>query len=295
MQIQYIDRATGNRLTESPPAEGLLRFLYDHPLGRTALLPLVKRKFISEWYGRRMNAPASRRRIEAFVDQLGIDMSESLRPVADFTSFNDFFYRKLKPEARPIGTGFVSPGDGRLLAFAEVTQVQEFFVKGRAFTLAEFLADEALAARYAGGTMLILRLAPNDYHRYHFPWAGVPAESRQINGSLYSVSPYALAGNFTRVFCENKRACCSLATEALGQVLLLPIGATMVGSMVDTYTPGASIAKGDEMGYFAFGGSTVVVLLEPGKLVVAEDLLANTAAGLETFVRMGENIGHPRT
>ena len=291
LQIQFIDRKTGEKCTESPPAEGLLKFLYDNPVGKNTLLPLVKRKFISELYGRRMDAPKSTKKIPAFVEDLNIDMTESRRPIEAFSSFNDFFYRKLKPGVRPIGTGFVSPGDGRLLAFQNLADLPHFFVKGRQFSLSEFLADEQLADQYQNGILLILRLAPNDYHRYHFPYAGVPSEVQKIKGSLYSVSPYAIAGNFAKVFCGNKREYCLLNTSDKGRMILAPIGATMVGSIIETYTPDEPVKKGDEMGYFAFGGSTVVVIAEKGKLTIDADILENTANGLETFVRMGETIG----
>ena len=218
-------------------------------------------------------------------------MSESKKPVEEFRSFNDFFYRELVPEARPIGEGFISPGDGRLLAFEKVSEVNSFFVKGRRFTLAEFLADKALAKTYENATLLILRLAPNDYHRFHFPWEGTPTAAQQIKGSYYSVSPYALAGNFTRVFCENKREFCLLKTEEKGDILLAPIGATMVGGIVETYLPEQRVDKGAEMGYFKFGGSTVLILVDSDKIKIDPDILQNTRSKLETYVKMGEQIG----
>lgn len=291
MAIQYIDRHTGKTITETPPAEGMLKFLYDNPLGKLTLLPLVKRKFVSSIYGGRMDKPASTSKIEGFVDQLGIDMSESIKQIGEFSSFNDFFYRKLKPNARPLAEGIISPGDGRLLAFERIDQVNDFFVKGRRFTLKDFLADQALADKYADGSMLILRLAPNDYHRYHFPWDGKATASKLIKGSYYSVSPYALASNFTKVFCENKREYCSLQTPDKGDILLAPVGATMVGSIISTYQPNTSLHKGDEMGYFAFGGSTVVILFESNSITIDQDLIKNTAAGMETYIKMGERIG----
>lgn len=238
-----------------------------------------------------MDRPSSIKRIQAFVDQLGIDMSESKRSVAEFTSFNDFFYRELLAEARPIGEGFISPGDGRLLAFEKVSEVNSFFVKGRQFTLAKFLANKGLAKSYEQATMLILRLAPNDYHRFHFPWQGTPSDIRKIKGSYYSVSPYALAGNFTRVFCENKREFCVLKTKEKGDILLAPIGATMVGGIVETYLPGQQVEKGAEMGYFKFGGSTVLILVDSDKIKIDPDILHNTRSKLETYVKMGERIG----
>lgn len=290
MAIQYIDRKSGELLTENPPAEGLLKFLYTHPFGKTAFLPLVKRKFISDWYGKRMDKPSSKKRIQSFVNEFDIDLNEAEKSINEFTSFNDFFYRKLKPAARKIEDGFISPGDGRLLAFENVADVNEFYVKGRKFTMNEFLSDAALAQKYQNASMFILRLAPNDYHRYHFPCNGIPSEMRKIKGRYFSVSPYALAQNFTQVFCENKREICTLQTKDKGDMLIIPVGATMVGSMVSTFNPNQKITKGDEMGYFAFGGSTIVVLIDKNYIKINQDLLKNTQNKLETYVQMGEKI-----
>ncbi|WNJ20308.1 archaetidylserine decarboxylase [Pontibacter sp. G13] len=291
MQITYIDRHTGEIKHENPPAEGLLNALYHNPFGKMALLPLVKRKFISEFYGRSMKSPSSVNRIEEFVQKMGIDMSESLKPIDAFGSFNEFFHRELKPEARPIGSNLVSPGDGRLLAFESVKEIHNFFVKGREFTLPEFLDNEELAAKHQDDVLIILRLAPNDYHRFHFPYAGTPGPIQRIKGSYYSVSPYALAGNFTKVFCENKREYCLLDTPDKGEIVIAPVGATMVGSIIETYQPNRPVRKGDEMGYFEFGGSTIVMLVDRNKVSIDEDILANTRNKMETFVKMGETIG----
>lgn len=290
MKIQYIDRKTGNLISENPPGEFLLRFLYDNPFGKAAILPIAKRKFVTEFYGRRMNRPSSVDKIQDFVDSLGIDMSESKKAVSEFTSFNDFFYRELKPGVRPIGEGFVSPGDGKLIAFENLSEVHSFFVKGKKFTLRDFLQDPALAAKYEQGSMLILRLAPNDYHRFHFPYTGVPSDAKKIKGSYFSVSPIAVTRNFATVFVENKREYIRLKTEDKGEVILAPVGATMVGGIIETFTPGEAVEKGDEMGYFKFGGSTIVILTEPGALTIDDDLLDNTRNRMETAVKMGERI-----
>lgn len=291
MKIQYIDRKTGEIKLETPPAEGLLNFLYQNPLGKITLLPLVKRKFISALYGKKMDKKSSTKKIQPFVNELSIDMSESIKSVGEFTSFNDFFYRKLKSEARPIENGFVSPGDGRLLAFENCSEVNDFFIKGRRFTLSEFLSDNELANRFKSASMLILRLAPNDYHRFHFPCDGVPSDIIRIKGSYFSVSPYALASNFAKVFCENKREICLFNAKEKGEIAIIPVGATMVGSIIETYQANKVTQKGDEMGYFAFGGSTVVVLIDKDKIKIDADLLENTKNKMETFVKMGEKIG----
>lgn len=290
MKIEFIDRKSGEIRGENPPAEGLLKFLYQNPLGKWTLLSLVKRKFISAWYGRKMDNPKSKKRIQPFVDELNIDLSESVKSIDEFISFNDFFYRKLKSEARPIENHFVSPGDGRVLAFKNVSDVNQFYIKGRKFTLSEFLDDKQIENQFENGSMIILRLAPNDYHRFHFPTDGIPSEIKKINGNYFSVSPYALKSNFTKVFCENKREICVLKTQQYDKIALIPIGATMVGSIVETFEPNQPVKKGDEMGYFAFGGSTVVVLAQENCIKIDADILENTRNKMETFVKMGQKI-----
>ena len=291
MNIKFINRKTKELITETPPSEGLLKFLYDNPFGKTAVLPIAKRKLLSEFYGKRMYKAASTKKIKKFVEQLKIDMSESEKQISEFTSFNDFFYRKLKPNARPIENGFVSPGDGKILAFENISDVQNFFIKGRKFTLTRFLKNIELARKYQNASLIILRLAPNDYHRFHFPYGGIPSEVTKIKGSYFSVSPYALRKNFGKVFCENKREYCTLQTEDKGSILIAPVGATMVGSIIETYTSNEKVTKGDEMGYFAFGGSTIVLLVDKSAIKIDADILENTKNKLETAVNMGEKIG----
>lgn len=289
MQIKYIDRKSGKTIFETPPGEGFLKFLYHNPFGKLAILPIAKRKFLSSWYGKKMDKASSVKKIDGFVKSLDIDMNEALKPISEYTSFNDFFFRKLKPEARPIENGFVSPGDGKLLAFENIADIHNFFVKGRKFTLKEFLGNTQLADKYKNACLIILRLAPNDYHRYHFPYDGSPSKITKIKGDYFSVSPYALASNFTKVFCENKREFCQLSTEDKGDILIAPVGATMVGSIIETFTPNKAIKKGDEMGYFAFGGSTIVMLVN--NLKIDSDILQNTKNKIESGVKMGEKIG----
>lgn len=290
--IEYIDRKTGVLLRETVPGERWLKWLYHNPAGKLALDAVVKRKFLSQWYGWKMDAPASRERIPAFVESLGIDMDEATRSMDEYATFNEFFIRELKPDARPIDAApdtIVSPADGKVLAFEGIRGLDTFFAKGQSFSLRRFLNSGTLAEKYEGGTLLVFRLAPVDYHRFHFPADGRASGSTRINGSYYSVSPYAVKERLG-IYWENKREYCLLQTQRAGDILLCEVGATMVGSIVQSYSPGADVRKGQEKGWFKFGGSTVVVLLEKGKAQVDADIIANTGQGLETSIRMGERF-----
>ncbi len=216
-------------------------------------------------------------------------MQEYVKTADEFSSFNDFFYRELKLTVRKMEDGVVSPADGKVIAFESITEINKFYIKGRNFTIDEYPQDQALAKEYKNSSIFIIRLAPNDYHRFHFPYAGDVSKTVRIKGKYFSVSPYALVKDFTKVFCENKREYCILNTATKGKILLSPVGATMVGSIIETYKPG-SVKKGAEMGYFAFGGSTILMLIDKNKVKIDYDILKNTKNGFETYVRMGEKI-----
>ena len=137
--------------------------------------------------------------------------------------------------------------------------------------------------------MIVFRLAPPDYHRYHFPVSGkVPEANTKIDGDYYSVNPLALREK-AEIFWLNKREYGVIESPVFGNVVMVEVGATMVGSMLQSYS-GTSIKKGDEKGYFKFGGSTVVLLFEKDKIQIDQDLLLNTSNSLETTIKMGEQI-----
>jgi phosphatidylserine decarboxylase len=102
----------------------------------------------------------------------------------------------------------------------------------------------------------------------------------------------ALRGSL-KIFCENKREYCTLSTEEFGDILIVDVGATMVGSIIQTYEANSKVKKGDEKGYFAFGGSTLVLLFEKETITFDADLIENTKKGLETTVKVGEKIASP--
>ena len=175
----------------------------------------------------------------------------------------------------------------------DIANCDDFFIKGTRFDLSALLRDDSLAGRFAHGSMLISRLCPVDYHRFHFPCAGTPGAARLINGPLYSVSPIALRSRAS-ILWENKREITVLRTPALGDVLLLEVGATCVGSIVQTYTPNTPVEKGAEKGRFRFGGSCFITIFEPGKIQFSDDLIEHSKAGREVYARMGDVAAHAR-
>lgn len=288
--IIYINRKTGQQEKEIVKGPKTMRYIYNKPIGKFGLRLLFRRKIFSMYGGWVMNKSKSIKRIDLFLKENDMDMSQFVIPEGGFKNFNDFFYRKLLPNKRPIGKGLVSPADGKVVAFSTIDSCMDFYVKDCTFNLLTFLKDKDLAKKYEGGSMMVIRLAPADYHRFHFPADGIPSETKKIKGFYYSVSPIALKQNM-RIFLENKREYSTLQSKEFGDILLCDVGATLTGSIIQTYTPNQAVEKGQEKGHFAFGGSTVVVLFEKGKVTIDADLLENTKNGFETTVDMGETIG----
>lgn len=291
--IVFFNRRTGQLETERIYGEAWLRWIYGNPLGRLSLAAVVRRAWFSAWYGWRMNRPVSANRVLPFVVDYDLDAEEFTRPATAYRTFNEFFYRTLRPGARPIAPGAevaVLPADGRHLAYQDVDAADGFYIKGKKFTLAALLGSDELAREFAGGSMLISRLCPVDYHRFHFPVAGTPGEARLINGWLYSVSPLALRLN-PGYLVENKRMVTLIDSERFGRVAQLEVGATMVGAILQSYVPGRAVAKGDEKGMFAFGGSCVITLFARGRIVIDRDLVEHSAQQREVYARMGERLG----
>jgi phosphatidylserine decarboxylase len=291
--VEYFNRYTGKVETEEIYGENFLRWVYGNPLGKLSLEGLVKRAVFSQWYGGRMGAPESRSRVLPFIEKYRLNAEEFADSPDSYRTFNEFFYRKLKPGARPIvadQNAAVFPADGRHLGFHNIDQAEGFFVKGAKFTLEKLCGNRELANRYKGGAIVLSRLCPVDYHRYHFPVSGTPTKPTMINGALYSVNPIALRKNIN-FLTENKRAYTEIDSPEFGKVLMFEVGATCVGSFEYTFSPGAPMQKGSEKGYFKFGGSETITLFEPGRITLADDLVENSRMGRELYARMGDLMG----
>ncbi|HEY5260106.1 MAG TPA: archaetidylserine decarboxylase, partial [Rhabdochlamydiaceae bacterium] len=251
---------------------------------------------LSQFYGFLQKNSWSRRKVKPFIEKFHVDTKEFLEPVDSFTSFNDFFIRKLKLGARPLAKGSevaVLPADARYLAFQEIDKTDGFFVKGRRFSLEHMLQSQNLEKKYDRGSMLIARLCPTDYHRFHFPCECVPDAPKEIPGPLFSVNPIALK-RYVNIMAENKRAITALHTRQFGTILYIEVGATYVGSIHQTFTAGNSYAKGDEKGYFSFGGSSLVLLFEPNRIQFDQDLLDASLQKMEIQGLLGQSLGIAR-
>jgi phosphatidylserine decarboxylase len=291
--IRYYDRYDRTTKTEKIFGERWLRLAYDNPVGRFAVWLFVRRRLFSWYYGRKMNRRGSDMLIFKFVTDYDIDVTEFAKSAFDFRTFNEFFYRALKPESRPIAQGLglaVFPADGRHLAFPDVDRADGFYVKGSKFTLEELLGDTDLAGRFSGGSMLMSRLCPSDYHRFHFPVSGIPSESRLIKGSLYSVSPIALRRSINYLV-NNKRFVTLMEAPDFGAMAIIEVGATNVGSIVQSYVPGRPVVRGEEKGLFAFGGSCVITLFKNSRIMFDADIVRESEACIETYGRMGDRMG----
>ena len=287
------NRHTGTTETERVYGEAWLHRLYGNPLGKLTLHTLVKRALFSELYGRSMDQPNSAQKILPFIKEYGLKPEEFADSVESYRTFNEFFYRKLKPSARPIDPRpevTVLPADGRHLGFPDASKVTSIFAKGQSFDIPTLLADRELGERYARGTVICSRLCPVDYHRFHFPVSGLASAPVLTNGPLYSVNPFALRRHVNYLW-ENKRQRMSVDAGAFGLVTIIAIGATNVGTIVETYRPNTTVQKGEEKGYFRFGGSFLITLFEPGRIRLEADLIKAGETATEVYARVGSPLG----
>ncbi|KAF5250302.1 hypothetical protein FANTH_4502 [Fusarium anthophilum] len=255
-------------------------------------------KNLSVKQGKKFDDPASKDEIEKFIAFHGLDMSEVLLPLEEFNNFNEFFYRALKPGARPCSAPdnphiIVSPADCRSVVFNSITVATKIWVKGREFNMKRLLGDAYPedVSRFEGGALGIFRLAPQDYHRFHIPVDGVMGKPKTIEGEYYTVNPMAIRSALD-VYGENVRVLVPIDSEQHGRVMVICVGAMMVGSTVITRKEGDMVHRAEELGYFKFGGSTILLLFEPGRMVFDDDLVDNGKDALETLVRVGMSVGH---
>ncbi|KAK4693998.1 phosphatidylserine decarboxylase, partial [Phenoliferia sp. Uapishka_3] len=279
----------------------LLYSEWDHSLlGTKRIQQLLKDQSIAQ--GKAFDSEAgAQEHIKAFIATYNIDTSQLLKPnPQDYKTFNQFFYRELRPDARPIDAPedpkvISSAADCRLTVFQNVDLAKQFWIKGKGFTIGALLGDESLAAEFEGGELAIFRLSPADYHRYNSPVECVVGPTRSIQGDYYTVNPVTVNESNCNVFTQNRRDVTVLSMPIAGDtpadVAFVQIGAMLVGTIVPTKLQGSHVKRGEELGYFAYGGSTIVAVFPAGKVQWDQDLVNNSQVPIETAVRVGERIG----
>jgi len=300
-EIEVLERGSGLILKENIPkyiemalksmfAKGVKRITTSHYADQ-----LMTRLSIKQ--GKQYDDEKSAKDIPGFVKLHNLDVNEIEKPLSEYKTFNEFFSRALKTSSRPVSDPedprvFVSPADCRLTVFPEMLDATKLWIKGENFTIENLLGPRApdLAARYVSGSLTICRLAPQDYHRWHWPVNGKVTKITHIAGNLLTVNPIAI-NRQVDVYTTNKRCIIEVETADYGTVLMIAVGATMVGSIILLCEEGSTGKKGEQQGYFAFGGSTVLVLFERGAVRFDDDLVKNSKRPLETLVKCNTHLG----
>lgn len=284
--MNYIDRK-GNKREEMSGQDRLLAKIYGHAATRLLIRPFVS-PAISKLGGRILNTRISALAVRGFVKKNQIDLGEYEEQ--KFASYNDFFTRKIRSGARPIDMReevLISPCDGKASVYPIDAECC-FTIKHTPYTVGQLVRSRKLAAYYEGGYAIVLRLTVDDYHRYCYVDDAEKSGQIHIPGVLHTVNP--AANDVLPIYKMNSREYCLLRTRHFGTVLMMEVGALMVGK-INNYHEACRVYKGQEKGRFEFGGSTIVLLTQKGKVKIDEDILKNTEEGYETIVRMGEQIG----
>lgn len=281
---------TGEIVGSDDSQDKFLKRLYTTHFG-VLMVKLLVNPVVSNVGGFFLNTKISSLFIKSFIESNNIDMSQY--EDEDYSSYNDFFTRKIKSDARPVEIKddvLISPCDSKLTVY-DIDDNCILPIKGTGYTLKSLLRDEKLAKKYKGGKALVFRLTVDDYHRYIYIDEGMKSRNRSIKGVYHTVNPVA---NYTfPIYKENHREYTLLATKNFGKVIQMEVGALMVGKIKNHHEI-CTFNRGQEKGYFEFGGSTIVLLFESGKITLDNDIIKNSNEGIETKVFCGSRIGKKR-
>ncbi len=280
--MQIVDRKT--KKERAMVYSKSVKFLYQNMFGRI-ILRLLNNRFISKIVGLYMSSSLSKGRIKKTIKNYNINMS--LYEDREFKSFNDFFTRHKKniKFAKDKNT-FISPADAKLLAL-KLNKYSAFDIKGSIYNLKNIIQED-LTPQYQNGYALIFRLEVSDYHRYHFIDDGEIENYKYIKGCLHTVQP--IAYDRYKVYHRNSREYVLMHTKNFGDIIEVDVGAMMVGKIVNNKEI-KNFQKGEEKGYFEFGGSTIILFIPDNKVIIDNDILLNSTLGKETIVSCGEKIG----
>ena len=284
--MDYID-LQGKKVSNITNQDKLLSFLYTNIFGRMLLKPLIQPQ-VSKLAGRYLSSAHSKWLISKFIERNEINMD--VYEECDYSSFNDFFTRKIKPDCRPVPEDLdvlISPCD----CLATVYPIQEnttFSIKNTEYTLRSLLRSPRLAKRFRGGYAYILRLTVEDYHRYLYSVSGKQSKNYHIDGTFHTVNP--IANDYLPIYKENTREYTVIHSKEFGDVLQMEVGALLVGK-ISNHKQSTVVTRGEEKGFFEYGGSTIVVLTQKGRVTPRSDLLTNSKNGYETKVLQAHPLG----
>lgn len=291
MSIQVKNRQTGELFQEKVFGDFWLNFFYGNWASRSFISNAVIQKFASKVYGAYQSSTASQKMVDNFIHNFEINMENFQIPDGGYPNFNSFFTRKKKngktlfPENNnELG----SPCDARLFVSKINAGKTTLHVKGKNVAVEDLLGGQQLGEDFDGGYALVFRLCPVDYHRFHFVDGGQCGEIRHFGSKLHSVNPVSLQ-KVPGVFLENERQVCFLDSEHFSRIWIIEVGAMCVGKIIQSFESKEKILRGQEKGYFEFGASTQILLLN-NKIKLDEDLVENSTNGIETLVQTGEKI-----
>lgn len=297
-EIKYYNRMNGQLELERVYGNWFIKLLYDTKSGQK-FGGLFTSKYFSKLYGAFQDLPSSHKKVRPFIDKFNISINDyepGTRPALDprdsYRTFNEFFIRRFKLGKRSFVTEL-----GRMPAFAEARYVgyesvgerDVYPVKGHFLQAKDLIENYQVSKIFEGGPLLIARLCPVDYHRYHYPDNGKVLDNFRVNGSFDSVNPIALKSK-NEIFIKNERHVSILQTENFGRLAYIEVGATCVGKIIQSHRWNKPFMRGEEKGYFLFGGSTVILLGEKGAWKPSKDILSNTKKGLETYLHIGTEV-----
>lgn len=297
--IKYYNRSLNKIEAEKVYGDAFIKLLYGTSIGR-GISPLIASKKISQAYGFLQDSYVSKVKVPKFIKNFNINMDEYERGSLDNTdknnsykNFNEFFIRKISPGIREFSADKNHLGafaEARYFAWDKISDELTIPVKGKWLKPSKILNNTKYNNIFENGPLMIARLCPVDYHRYHYPDNGTNIESYQIHGEFHSVNPLALKARGD-IFIANERRVSILKTENFGKIAYIEVGATCVGKIVQSHDESVQFKKGDEKGYFLFGGSTVIIIGEEGRFRPSSDILENTKNGIETYIKLGDTVG----
>lgn len=281
--MKIYDRNSQDYMEEKESNHKSLEFLYTTVCGRILLKCVFARPYFSKLRSVYYHSTQSIKKIRPFIEEYSVDVSDW--DVDCFKSFNDFFERKKNIRIDVGEDELPSVADSRLAVY-KISDNLFVDVKHSTYSLEELVDSGINLDDYQGGSCLVFRLSLEDYHRYIYPDDGSVLKSYTVGGELHTVRPIS---NRYKVFSRNKRTVSILSTKRFGEMIMIEVGAMLVGGIVNKSI--SSFKKGEEKGHFEYGGSTIILLVSKD-VSIDEDIMRQSRLGYETRVRIGARIGH---